>query len=70
MSPYKLVKAGDIFLIGFQWWLGEDVMVVQAVIMADELTRFCLSEKGSSLRWMPVGLVRHMCSSGNKLIQC
>lgn len=40
------------------------------VIMADELTRFYLSEEVSSLHWSPVGLVRHMWSEGNGLIQC
>lgn len=46
-------------------------MVAQTVIMADELTRFYLSEEGcSSLHWLSVGLVRHMCSWGNGLIQC
>lgn len=47
-----------------------DAMVAQTVIMADELTRFYLSEEGSSLHWSSVGLVRHMCSWGNGLIQC
>lgn len=47
-----------------------DVMAADAVIMVDELTRFYLSEEGSSLHWLSVGLVRHMCSWGNGLIQC
>lgn len=45
-------------------------MLAQTIIMADELTRFYLSEEGSSLRWLSVGSVRHMCSWGNGLIQC
>lgn len=47
-----------------------DATVAQTVITADELTRFYLSEEGSSLHWLSAGLVRHMCSWGNKLIQC
>lgn len=45
-------------------------MVAQTIIMADELTRFYLSEEGSLLHWLSAGLVRHMCSWGNGLIQC
>ena len=45
-------------------------MGAQTVIMADELTRFYCTEEGSSLHWLSVGLVRHMCSWGSRLIQC
>lgn len=45
-------------------------MAAQTVIMVDKLTRFYLSEEGCSLHWLSVGLVRYMCSGGNRLIQC
>lgn len=48
----------------------EDEIVAQTVIMADEFTRFYLSEEGSSLHWLSVGVVRLMCSWGTVLIQC
>lgn len=47
-----------------------DAVVAQTIIMTDELTRFYLSEEGSSLHWLSAGLDRHMCSWGNGLIQC
>ena len=65
-------RVGELGRQIFDWdsvvvW--EDEIVVQTVIIADELTRFYLSEEGSSLHWLSVGLVRHMCSWGNMLFQ-
>lgn len=43
-------------------------MAAQTIIIADELTRFL--PLLVHLHWLSFGLVRHMCSRGNGLIQC
>lgn len=64
----SVAKGRRQLLIVIQQWFGETQW--WAIIIADELTWFYLSVEGFSLRWLSVGLVRHVCSWGNGLIQC
>lgn len=56
--------------IGIQPWFWGRCKSGSDSHYGDELTRFYLREESCSLHWPAVSLVRHMCSWGNRLIQC